>query len=98
MNLNLNSSLDVCSDDKLPMYLDIMEKLQTMSEPKIYEESGCMPKCHRRKFSLNKITEQVNYDLPGRTVSHLINHLIQIIYLVFLPTGVVLVIFCWWKL
>ena len=68
VNLNLNTSVDVCSDDKLPMYMDIMQQLQTMSEAKMYEETGCMPKFHRRKFSMAKLSEQVNYVIPGRTV------------------------------
>ena len=68
--MSLNTSLDVCPDDKLPMYMDIMRKLQTMSEAEMNEETGCLPKCRRRKFSLTKRAEQVNYDFPGRTVRH----------------------------
>ena len=69
VNLDLKTSIDLCSDDKLPLYMDIMQKLQTMSEAKMNEETGCIPKCHRRKFSVSQKSEQVNYVLPGRQVS-----------------------------
>ena len=74
VNLDLKTSMDLCSDDKLPLYMDIMQKLQTMSEEKMNEETGCIPKCHRRKFSVSQKSEQVNYVIPGRQVSF-IKHL-----------------------
>ena len=69
VNLDSKTSMDLCSDDKLPLYMDIMQKLQTMSEAKMNEETGCIPKCHRRKFTMSQKSEQVNYVLPGRQVS-----------------------------
>ena len=97
VNLDLKTSMDLCSDDELPLYMDIMQKLQTMSEAKMNEETGCIPNCHRRKFSLSQKSEQVNYVVPGRQVS-LVMFISKIYLNKYMSSGVVLVVFSWRKL